>query len=656
MRGPLLGHCDAIGGCVVIPVFNHAATVGDVVRGALEHAHTVIVCDDGSTDGSGAAAQGAGAQLLTHPVNQGKGAALRTLLAEAHRKGFRYAVSLDADGQHFPKDIAAIVEVAKKDPGSLVIGARDLAAAGAPGSSQFGRKFSNFWVWFESGQRVDDSQSGFRAYPLPETLALMGSRSRYDFEVEVLLRASWAGLTLRSTPIGVLYPKDRITHFRPVADNVRISLLNIFTIVRLLLPIPLAPLLRERPRWPGLSWYALRRWAWLGGTGPVWRTLTAAIVMAWLRQTGGVDSTAVLASAAAGVGAVPTLAAAFAFRMLCAPQLPANTDPELTLYGGAFTFGVLEMLWRRRSIRSAQLASPRQWDGKLRGGKAGHFFFVNLLKVIGKWPAYAVLPFVSGYFLFVASPEGRRASFQFLDRAIGPASGLKAVFRSWRHMLEFARTIVDRVVLGLEGPKSFTRTSTGFEKIRDAAERKQGVILLTAHLGSYEAATGMLGDRITVPFDIVAYEGEDAEVREAIERSSDKFKPNVLSVGKGELGALDIMRALRAGHVVALQGDRTVDERTVEVDFLGAPARFPVGPFVLAALTGAPMIATFNVQTALRTYDLSAFDPESYAFDRSKDRGDQLKEWVEGYVRKLEQVVRKHPFQWFNFYDFWARP
>jgi predicted LPLAT superfamily acyltransferase len=105
-----------------------------------------------------------------------------------------------------------------------------------------------------------------------------------------------------------------------------------------------------------------------------------------------------------------------------------------------------------------------------------------------------------------------------------------------------------------------------------------------------------------------------------------------------------------------LQGDRTVDARFVEVDFLGAPARFPLGPFVLAALSGAPMTATFNVQTGLRTYDLVAFEPETYAFDRSRDKNAQLKSWVEGYVRKLEQMVRKHPYQWFNFYDFWARP
>ena len=128
--------------------------------------------------------------------------------------------------------------------------------------------------------------------------------------------------------------------------------------------------------------------------------------------------------------------------------------------------------------------------------------------------------------------EGRRASLKFLDRAIGPLTGFAALWRSYRHMLEFARTIVDRVVLGLEGPKSFTRISNGFEKIQAAAAEKKGAILLTAHMGSYEAATGMLGQNLGVPFDIVAYEGEDRQMREAIE---DVTARGVTPVGLGGL-------------------------------------------------------------------------------------------------------------------------
>src|SRR5262249_56351017 len=102
----------------------------------------------------------------------------------------------------------------------------------------------NFWVWFESGWQVDDSQCGYRAYPLPETLQLASKRRRYDFEVEVQLRAAWAGLALRSVPVGVVYPADRVTHFRPLADNPRISLLNLVSGFRRIRPLPLAKRLR----------------------------------------------------------------------------------------------------------------------------------------------------------------------------------------------------------------------------------------------------------------------------------------------------------------------------------------------------------------------------------------------------------------------------
>ncbi len=643
-EAPALSHCETIGSCVVIPVFNHARTVGEVVRGSRAHAHTVLVCDDGSTDGSGAAAKAAGADLLTHPVNLGKGAALRTLLQEAARRGFRYVICLDADGQHYPKDIPSLVDAVKQQPGSIVIGARDLIAAGAPPSSEFGRKFSNFWIWLEGGQRVEDTQSGFRAYPLPETLALMGSRSRYDFEVDVLLRASWAGLSLRSTKIDVLYPNDRITHFKQFADNARISILNIVTIIRLFLPLPMAPLLHRRARRPGFSLDAIRRWFWLGGPGPIWRTVAAAL--AWFGGWG------VLASAAIGTGAFPTLIAWWAFSALN----EKGQFPQSAIIAAAFGIGLFESLFRKRAIARAELASARPWDGKSKSGAAGYLFFVVLFKALGRWPANAVLHLVAAWFLIFAT-AARRASLQFLDRAIGPAKGLKAVARTYRHLVAFAHTLVDRVELGVDGPKRFTRIAE-----KDAGEHldssvgANGSILLTAHLGSWELASGLLGSRLKTPFDIVAYDGEEPQVRAAIERSSEKFKPNILPVGKGELAALDILRALRAGHMVALQGDRTVDERTVEVDFLGHPAHFPVGPFVIAALSGAKVVPAFNIRIAPYKYEFFAFEPKTYAFDRSRSKNDQLTQWVQEYVRKVEQLVRKHPLQWFNFFDVWAKP
>src|SRR5262249_49657391 len=131
--------CDEAGACVIIPVYNNASTVGDVVRGARSHCSTVLVCDDGSTDGSGEVAAAAGALVLRHSRNEGKGAALRTLLAEAQGRGFRHAISMDADGQHFPGDLPLFAAALVDEPGALVLGVRDLVAARAPCSSEFGR-------------------------------------------------------------------------------------------------------------------------------------------------------------------------------------------------------------------------------------------------------------------------------------------------------------------------------------------------------------------------------------------------------------------------------------------------------------------------------------------------------------------------------------
>jgi len=281
--------------CVVIPVFNNVRTVGEVVRGALGHVSTVIVFDDGSTDGSGESSQAAGATVLRQEANAGKGTALRSLFEAAHKRGFRYAIAMDADGQHLPADLPRFLEAAKKDPGALILGARDLVAARAPGSSEFGRKTSNFWIWFETGVRVADSQSGFRAYPLPETVQLKPWGRRYEFEADVLLRAAWAGIPIHTVSIHVLYPADRVTHFRLVVDNIRIVSLNTLACLRMPLPLPLGRRLNRLPRRPGLSLFALRRWAWLGGEGPASRAAAAAAGVAcslealdpWLRVAAG---------------------------------------------------------------------------------------------------------------------------------------------------------------------------------------------------------------------------------------------------------------------------------------------------------------------------------------------------------------------------------
>lgn len=209
---------------VVIPLYNHGKTVASVVESALSLNLPVIVVDDGSTDqGCRDLTPAEGLQVVRHDVNLGKGAALLTGFKAA--AGIAdWAITLDADGQHHPPDALEMMAAIPDGLRPIVIGNRkSMLDAGAPWTSRFGRGFSNFWIDMSAGPKVADSQSGFRIYPLPETMLLGVRARRYQFEIEVLVKAHWAGLPIVETPVRVVYPPDgqRVSHFRPFVDFMR---------------------------------------------------------------------------------------------------------------------------------------------------------------------------------------------------------------------------------------------------------------------------------------------------------------------------------------------------------------------------------------------------------------------------------------------------
>jgi glycosyltransferase involved in cell wall biosynthesis len=205
----------------VIPVFNHARAAVDVVEQARALGHPVFVIDDGSQDGSGEAlAHVPGITLLRHPENRGKGAALCTGFAAAAQVA-DWAITVDADGQHDPRQAPELIAAIPPGMRPIVVGTRTgMEPSNTPWKSRFGRQFSNFWVRASGGHRVADSQSGFRIYPLPETLALGAKARRFQFEVEVLILARWKGIPATEAPIRVTYspPGGRISHYRPFVD------------------------------------------------------------------------------------------------------------------------------------------------------------------------------------------------------------------------------------------------------------------------------------------------------------------------------------------------------------------------------------------------------------------------------------------------------
>lgn len=219
--------------CAVIPTYQNAKTLLKVVADVHRVVDTVFVVDDGSNDGTAALLDKATGnerpeKVLTHPKNCGKGAALKTGLTYARQQGFRYAVTVDADGQHRADDIPALLKAVEEEPDALAIGSRGVQHENMPAKSTFANRFSNFWFALQTLQRLPDTQSGLRVYPLRRLHGLRWMSARYEAELTLLVFSAWAGVKLLPVPVSVYYPPrdQRVTHFRPGRDFTRISVLN----------------------------------------------------------------------------------------------------------------------------------------------------------------------------------------------------------------------------------------------------------------------------------------------------------------------------------------------------------------------------------------------------------------------------------------------
>lgn len=227
--------------CVLIPTYNNEKTLKRVIDGVLEYTQEVIVVNDGSTDSTAEIlASYPQLQVIHLPENKGKGNGLKTGFRKAKKLGYHYAITIDSDGQHYPDDIPVFVEALlyeKEDV--LLIGNRNMAQDGIPKKSSFGNRFSNFWFWFETGIKLEDTQSGYRLYPLHK-IPKKYFTPKFEFEIEIIVRTAWRHVPVKNVPVKVLYdPAERVSHFRPFKDFTRISILNtILVTITLLYIIP----------------------------------------------------------------------------------------------------------------------------------------------------------------------------------------------------------------------------------------------------------------------------------------------------------------------------------------------------------------------------------------------------------------------------------
>ena len=226
---------------VTVPCYNHPDTVRRVVEGVLAHHQDVLVVDDGSDEPVADLLDGLDIEVVRHETNRGKGVALRTAAQWGGDRGMTHMITIDADAQHDPADLPRFLQAVRDEPHVLWIGARDFGTTdNVPAASRFGRSFSGFWYAVQTGEYVSDCQSGFRAYPLPVITDLFLVFRRFCFETEVLIFATWAGVTVKEMTVRTWYPPGakRISHFNRLRDNFMMSVLNAGLCFRGFMPWP----------------------------------------------------------------------------------------------------------------------------------------------------------------------------------------------------------------------------------------------------------------------------------------------------------------------------------------------------------------------------------------------------------------------------------
>lgn len=220
--------------CVLIPTYNNAKTIENVITSTLDYCDEVILVNDGCTDNTAEIlAKYPQLTIVTHPVNQGKGVGLRNGFKKAVESGFDYVISIDSDGQHYPSDFIVFLNKIEQEPGSLIIGARNMTVENVPTKSTFGNKFSNFWFWAETGISLPDTQSGYRLYPVQRLKKIWLFTTKFELEIEVIVKAAWRGIPVVSVPVSVYYApqEERVTHFKASRDTTRISFLNAYLMI-----------------------------------------------------------------------------------------------------------------------------------------------------------------------------------------------------------------------------------------------------------------------------------------------------------------------------------------------------------------------------------------------------------------------------------------
>lgn len=286
-----------------------------------------------------------------------------------------------------------------------------------------------------------------------------------------------------------------------------------------------------------------------------------------------------------------------------------------------------------------------EWNGKSKGSVLGYKFFILIIKTLGLGGTYFILRFVTFYY-YIFAKNNRKAILSFYTEALG-FSKKEARKTARKNFFYFGQTLVDRFAFLLNKADKITYSFVNESTLLAIKEKGEGAILLSAHVGNWETAGNLLKHRVSNRINVVMLDDEYEKIKDFVNESTGGSKFNVIPIKNDLSHIIKIKNALTADEFIAIHADRFMDgAKNIELNFFNKPVKFPYGPFLMASKFKVPVVFVFAVKENTKHYKLCAFTPKHI-----KPTPEQI---AADYVSELEKIVKQHPEQWFNYYNYFS--
>ncbi|MBG9376673.1 lipid A biosynthesis acyltransferase [Panacibacter sp. DH6] len=288
------------------------------------------------------------------------------------------------------------------------------------------------------------------------------------------------------------------------------------------------------------------------------------------------------------------------------------------------------------------------WQGKSKGTPLGYRIFVAVIKRAGVLPAYILLRFVAFYY-FLFSFSSSKIIYRFYRYRLHQPV-LRSLLNLYRNYYIFGQTLIDKIAVMAVSENKFTYNFDGEDILRQVTAQQKGGMLLSAHIGNWEIA-GFLLRRLNTKINIVIFDGEHERIKQYLGSVTQQSAAKFIILRNDLSHIYEIAAALKNNELVCMHADRFLEgNKTLTVDFLGRPAKFPLGPFLLAAQFKVPVSFVFAMKESALHYHFFA-SPVKNLTATTKEAA--MQQMLHAFSTEMEQKVKTYPQQWFNYYDFW---